>query len=98
LYFSNNEPRPPACVRDIADASRSRVAALRLVRVTARGAPDLCTVVDELGQAWQRYDAAEGTLYLIRPDGYVMGRWRAAALTRAALEQALTRALKASHE
>jgi 3-(3-hydroxy-phenyl)propionate hydroxylase len=93
LYFSN-EPRPLASVQDIADASRSRVAALRLVRVSARGAPDPCTVVDELGQAWQRYDAAEGTLYLIRPDGYVMGRWREPALTRAAVEQALTRALK----
>jgi 3-(3-hydroxy-phenyl)propionate hydroxylase len=94
LYFSN-EPRPPACVREVA-ASRSGVAALRLVRVSTRGDPDPCTVVDELGQAWQRYDAAEGTLYLIRPDGYVMGRWREAALTRAAIQQALEHALKES--
>jgi 3-(3-hydroxy-phenyl)propionate hydroxylase len=93
LYFSNDAP-PPAFVQVIAGASRSTVAALRLVRVSARGAPDSGTVIDELGQAWQRYDAAEGTLYLIRPDGYVLGRWRGAALTRAAVEQALKRALK----
>src|ERR1700730_12461881 len=88
LYFSN-EPRAPAWVQDIADASRSRVAALRLVRVSARGAPDPRTVVDELGQAWQRYDAAEATLYLIRPDGYVMGRWREAASSGSEVDHAL---------
>jgi 3-(3-hydroxy-phenyl)propionate hydroxylase len=34
-------------------------------------------LVDRDGQAWSRYDAREGTLYLVRPDGYVLGRWRA---------------------
>ncbi len=31
---------------------------------------------DTLGQAWLRFDAREATLYAIRPDGYVLGRWR----------------------
>jgi 3-(3-hydroxy-phenyl)propionate hydroxylase len=93
LHFSD-DPRPPSCVPQVADTSRGGVAALRLVRVSARGAPDPRTVVDELGQAWQRYDAAEGTLYLIRPDGYVMGRWREAASSRAEIDQALKRTLK----
>ena len=31
---------------------------------------------DELGQAHERYDARDGTAYLVRPDGYVMARWR----------------------
>jgi 3-(3-hydroxy-phenyl)propionate hydroxylase len=75
LQFSN-EPAPPASLQRIYDAMPARGAAARLVRVAARGAPDSATVVDELGQAWQRYDAGEGALYLIRPDGYVMGRWR----------------------
>ena len=49
------------------------------------------TVVDELGQAWLRYDAADGTLYLIRPDGYVMGRWRDASAAN--INHALRRVL-----
>ena len=28
------------------------------------------------GQAWARFDADEGTLYIVRPDAYVLGRWR----------------------
>jgi 3-(3-hydroxy-phenyl)propionate hydroxylase len=91
LYFSNN-PRLPDCLQRVAE--RSAVAALRLVRVSAHGAPDPHTIVDELGQAWQRYDATEGTLYLIRPDGYVMGRWREAASAGIDIDRVLERTLK----
>jgi 3-(3-hydroxy-phenyl)propionate hydroxylase len=27
-------------------------------------------------QAWERYGAADGSIYLIRPDGYVLARWQ----------------------
>jgi 3-(3-hydroxy-phenyl)propionate hydroxylase len=91
LYFSNAPL--PAWGRQVADGSLSGAAALRLVRVSARGAPDAGTVVDELGQAWQRYDATEGTVYLVRPDGYVMGRWRGDGSTVADVDRALKRAL-----
>jgi 3-(3-hydroxy-phenyl)propionate hydroxylase len=83
LYFSDNPDLPlsmlPLIESPLAAHARPGVAALRLVRVATHGDPDERTVVDELGQAWLRYDAADGTLYLIRPDGYVMGRWRAAS-------------------
>ena len=75
-------------------AAGSAVAALRLVRVSAKGVPDSRTVVDELGQAWQRYDAMEGTLYLIRPDGYVMGRWREASSAGTDIDRVLERTLE----
>jgi 3-(3-hydroxy-phenyl)propionate hydroxylase len=91
LYFSN--ALPPAGGRQLADGSRGGAAALRLVRVSARGTPDAGTVVDELGQAWQRYDAKEGTVYLVRPDGYVMGRWRGDGSTMVDVDRALKRAL-----
>jgi 3-(3-hydroxy-phenyl)propionate hydroxylase len=46
-------------------------------------------LVDE-GLAASRYDAAPGTAYLLRPDGYVAARFRRP--TRAALDAALARA------
>jgi 3-(3-hydroxy-phenyl)propionate hydroxylase len=97
LYFSNN-PRLPACLQSIAAAPPTDAASLRLVRVAAQGTPDACTVVDDLGQAWQRYDAQEDTLYLMRPDGYVMGRWREAASAPVEIDRVLQRALKEQHE
>jgi 3-(3-hydroxy-phenyl)propionate hydroxylase len=92
LYFSN-DPQLPNAVQRVVD-SRSDAAALRVIRVSAEGSPDLHSVVDELGQAWQRYGAMQGTLYLIRPDGYVMGRWREAASRSMDIDRVLERALK----
>jgi 3-(3-hydroxy-phenyl)propionate hydroxylase len=91
LYFSNH-PRLPASLQRVADTAPSGPGSLRLIRVAAAGAVDARTVVDKLGQAWQRYDARESTLYLIRPDGYVMGRWRDAE--SAEIDMALKHALK----
>lgn len=54
---------------------------LQVVRVGADGWHDAH------GQLRQRYGAADGMVYLLRPDGYVLGRWTAphAATLRAAL-------------
>ena len=45
---------------------------------------------DSAGLAGARYDAAPGTAYLLRPDGYIAARFRQP--TRSALESALARA------
>ena len=54
---------------------------LQVVRVGAGGWHDAH------GQLRQRYGAADGLVYLLRPDGYVLGRWNApdTASLRAAL-------------
>ena len=45
---------------------------MRICRLPAEGAH---THVDALGDAWQRYGAIEGDVFLLRPDGYVMACW-----------------------
>jgi 3-(3-hydroxy-phenyl)propionate hydroxylase len=66
---------------------------------TAVEAPDGVSVVriggddgfsDSEGLAGTRYDAAPGTAYLLRPDGYIAARFRHP--TRPALDAALARA------
>jgi 3-(3-hydroxy-phenyl)propionate hydroxylase len=94
LYFSNIPSLPPRLREAVSRASRGGAATVRLVRVAGHGPPDADTIVDELDQAWQRYEAVEGTLYLIRPDGYVMARWREAGSTPPDIDGALTHALK----
>jgi len=63
------------CFGDIAPAANvhnlARVYRVRDTAATADG-----EIHDVLGQMRERYAAAAGTLCVIRPDGYVLGRWR----------------------
>lgn len=47
---------------------------------------------DHTGRLAELYDAAPGCVYLVRPDGYVLGRWRTA--TARDLSAAIARALR----
>jgi 3-(3-hydroxy-phenyl)propionate hydroxylase len=48
------------------------------VQVTSHGsAPDAKTIVDQDGEIARLFAAAPGTLYLLRPDLHVAGRWKA---------------------
>ena len=65
----------------------------RIVRVGAKAAGTKAALVDGEGLAAARYDARDGTCYLIRPDQHVCARWRAFDLARvqAALAHATAR-------
>ena len=65
----------------------------QLIPLTQRLASDLpgVTAWDHTGRLFDLYGAQPGSLYLVRPDGHVLGRWHTAepAEVAAALEQAL---------
>jgi len=67
-----------------------RSPALRLVSIdaTGKGSRDL---IDVKGIAAERYDAEEGSAYLLRPDQHVAARWR--KIEGGALKSALDRAV-----
>jgi len=85
LHFSDHEtPRTKsAALHEGQGLSRLEVWRVSRAPVGASAA----ALHDPAGDAWRRYGAAEGTLVLIRPDGYVLGRW--ARLETATLTAAL---------
>lgn len=60
------------------------------VYVPEAGAPDIAVVEDAQGMLARRYDARDGTCYLLRPDQHVCARWRSFDAT--AVTAALARA------
>ena len=76
-----------------ADAVRSLAGdgiACTVVHVGGKPATGVCPIDDSEGLAARRYDARQGTCYLVRPDQHVCARWRAFDLgaVRAALARA----------
>jgi len=68
---------------------------LETVSILANDAPHSATgphAIDQSGRLRDMLDAQPGTVYLIRPDGHVLARWRNgnAAAVRAALDATLT--------
>jgi 3-(3-hydroxy-phenyl)propionate hydroxylase len=63
----------PVNISELAREAGSSPTAVRVIQVTSHGLPGQNTLVDELGQARVRYGANEGSTYVVRPDGYLMG-------------------------
>jgi 3-(3-hydroxy-phenyl)propionate hydroxylase len=94
LVFSERVHSSAAARLRSEDARRAPpVRWVRVAPAASRIDPADDLLIDELGEAWHRYDAAEGTLYLIRPDGYVMGRWREEAFPSDPIERVIARIL-----
>ncbi|MFS8977984.1 FAD-dependent oxidoreductase [Cupriavidus necator] len=84
LYFGEGPMLPEplaALVQAHPDTLQARVI------VSSIGVSGEAALADVAGQACARYGAQPGTLYAIRPDGYVLARWREPAwdAVRAAL-------------
>ncbi|WP_423456053.1 FAD-dependent monooxygenase [Ottowia sp. VDI28] len=62
----------------------------------ARAKSEHASAVDVSGRLFTMYDAAPGTIYLVRPDGHIMGRWKHPSPS--VLEEALARALQTETE
>ena len=73
LYFTS-KPALPAGLLDLASDAPLGVRLCVVAPSHAEGPSQ--ARIDTNGQAWSRFDARDGTLYLIRPDGYVLARWR----------------------
>ena len=56
-------------------ASPATLTTLTLLRITRQASAEPDTLFDEHSQAWQRYRAREGDVFLVRPDAYLLAAW-----------------------
>jgi 3-(3-hydroxy-phenyl)propionate hydroxylase len=74
LWFGDGASAPA----ELAALAQTHAASLQLRAIVPAGsAPESNALTDIDGHAFARYGAQAGTLYVIRPDGYVLARWRA---------------------
>ncbi|MDB5757432.1 MAG: Pentachlorophenol 4-monooxygenase, partial [Burkholderia sp.] len=92
LHFSDDS-RPDAVLEGFAGAMREKGVPLQLLRLSKAGAGALPgrSARDHTGRLFALYGAQAGSVYLVRPDGHVAGRWHApdAATLTSALERVL---------
>ena len=96
LVFSDDGATPRA-LQDLEGTLQARGLPFERVTLTRRlGSGGASTHAwDHTGRLFPMYGAEAGTLYLVRPDGHVLGRWRTASTAAqvAEVQQAVERAL-----
>ncbi|OWT63702.1 FAD-dependent oxidoreductase [Candidimonas nitroreducens] len=91
LHFSAGST-PAGGIATAAQNLQQRGIPVRLASVAREaaqhsGAEAAPQALDASGKAFDLYDATPGTVYVVRPDGHVLGRWRSPAA--AVVEQAI---------
>lgn len=92
-----DESESPDALEASARRLNGTAAPLRTITIVSQRRQDLAAddvAWDPAGRLAALYDAAPGTVYLFRPDGHVLGRWRHPSAT--AVSHALRRVLGAS--
>jgi len=98
LYFSEGGKMPAPLADAIARvAERVPLKGVCIARTAAGG--DDAALNDAKGRAFSLYGAQHGTLYLVRPDGHVLARWRQAdpPELEAVLDSVLTQQAEECH-
>jgi 3-(3-hydroxy-phenyl)propionate hydroxylase len=75
LYFSAKGELPND-IAALATDGQDGPASVKVMCIASQGEPAVNILLDELGQARERYGATGGSAFLVRPDGYLMGRWK----------------------
>ena len=85
FYFSDSGD-VPAGFSDLEPTVRGKTVPFTLIPVAMHLNTETPGVLgwDHTGQLFPMYGAQPGTLYLIRPDGHVLGRWQAATINQVA--------------
>ena len=58
-----------------ASSDLSGLSGLTVLRISQHPSDDAGTLFDAHAEAWLRYGAAEGDVFLVRPDGYLLASW-----------------------
>ncbi|MGF7174114.1 FAD-dependent oxidoreductase [Azospirillum doebereinerae] len=91
LYHAGADPVPAETAARLDALARGRIPFAWFAVTDRRREARPNELVDVNGRFRERYDATPGSLYLIRPDQHVAGRWR--HVDAAALAEALNRAI-----
>ncbi len=78
VLLSFSESALPADLLDLANDAGASPATVKVFQISRHAQPNQNTLIDELGLAHSRYGATDGSTFLVRPDGYLMGCWKTA--------------------